>query len=109
MAVKTINIAFPFEKSPVGNFLRLNRTSKNAIKSDITHLLLTRKGERLYNNEFGSGLYRFLEFNSYILFFILIFFGLISSIFVFMLGLKRQYDEIEKTKKFKLPENKLLI
>ena len=60
MAVKTINIAFPFEKSPVGNFLRLNRTSKNAIKSDITHLLLTRKGERLYNNEFGSGLYRFL-------------------------------------------------
>ncbi len=56
-----------------------------------------------------SGLYRFLELNSYVLFFILIFFGLISSIFVFSLGLKKQYDEIETTKKFKFPENKLLI
>lgn len=60
MAVKTINISFPFENSPIGNFLKLNRTSKNAIKSDITHLLLTKKGERLYNNDFGSGLYEFL-------------------------------------------------
>ena len=60
MAVKTINITFPFETSPIGNFLKLNRTSKEAIKSDITHLLLTKKGERLYNNDFGSGLYTFL-------------------------------------------------
>ena len=60
MALKTVNIAFPFEESPIGNFLRLNRTSRNAIKSDITHLLLTRKGERLYNADFGSGLYNYL-------------------------------------------------
>lgn len=56
-----------------------------------------------------SGLYRYLEFNSYILFFILILFGLISTFFVFNFGLKKQYDEIEKTEKFKIPENKLLI
>jgi len=56
-----------------------------------------------------SGLYRYLEFNSYILFFILILFGLISTLFVFNLGLKKQYDEIEKMEKFKIPENKLLI
>ena len=56
-----------------------------------------------------SGLYRYLEFNSYILFFILILFGLISTLFVFNFGLKKQYDEIEKTEKFKIPENKLLI
>ena len=56
-----------------------------------------------------SGLYRYLEFNSYILFFILILFGLISSLFVFNFGLKKQYDDIEKTEKFKIPENKLLI
>ena len=60
MAVKTINIDFPFQKSPIGNFLRLNRTSQRAIKSDLIHLLLTKKGDRLYNNEFGSGLYSFL-------------------------------------------------
>ena len=56
-----------------------------------------------------SGLYRYLELNSYILFFILILFGLISTLFVFNLGLKKQYDEIEKMEKFKIPENKLLI
>ena len=56
-----------------------------------------------------SGLYRYLEFNSYILFFILILFGLISTLFVFNLGLKKQFDEIEKMEKFKIPENKLLI
>ena len=56
-----------------------------------------------------SGLYRYLEFNSYILFFILILFGLISTLFVFNLGLKKQYDETEKMEKFKIPENKLLI
>jgi len=60
MAVKTINIDFPFQKSPVGNFLKLNRTSQRAIKSDLIHLLLTKKGDRLYNNDFGSGLYTFL-------------------------------------------------
>ena len=60
MAVKTINIDFPFQKSPIGNFLKLNRTSQRAIKSDLIHLLLTKKGDRLYNNEFGSGLYSFL-------------------------------------------------
>jgi len=60
MAVKTINIDFPFQKSPIGNFLKLNRTSQRAIKSDLIHLLLTKKGDRLYNNEFGSGLYNFL-------------------------------------------------
>tara|TARA_R110000803_G_scaffold47825_8_gene99638 strand:- start:3834 stop:4214 length:381 start_codon:yes stop_codon:yes gene_type:complete len=60
MGVKTVNISFPFESSPVGDFLRLNSTSKRAIKSDLTHLLLTRKGDRLYNPEFGSGLYDFI-------------------------------------------------
>ena len=60
MATKDININFPFQTSPLGDFLRLNATTKNAIKADITHLLLTRKGDRLYNPEFGSGLYDYL-------------------------------------------------
>ena len=60
MATKNININFPFQTSPIGDFLRVNATTKNAIKADITHLLLTRKGDRLYNPEFGSGLYNYL-------------------------------------------------
>ena len=60
MATKNININFPFETSPLGDFLKLNATTRNAVKADITHLLLTRKGDRLYNPEFGSGLYDYL-------------------------------------------------
>ena len=60
MATKNININFPFQTSPIGDFLRVNATTRNAIKADITHLLLTRKGDRLYNPEFGSGLYSYL-------------------------------------------------
>lgn len=60
MAKRTINIAFPFEQSAVGDFLLMNSTTERAIKSDLVHLLLTRKGDRLYNPEFGSGLYDYL-------------------------------------------------
>tara|TARA_B100000579_G_scaffold425281_1_gene430792 strand:+ start:840 stop:1220 length:381 start_codon:yes stop_codon:yes gene_type:complete len=60
MAKRTINIAFPFEQSAVGDFLLMNATTEKAIKSDLVHLLLTRKGDRLYNPEFGSGLYDYI-------------------------------------------------
>tara|TARA_R100000900_G_C3266667_1_gene150768 strand:+ start:213 stop:593 length:381 start_codon:yes stop_codon:yes gene_type:complete len=60
MAKRTINIAFPFEQSAVGDFLLMNSTTERAIKSDLVHLLLTRKGDRLYNPEFGSGLYDYI-------------------------------------------------
>lgn len=51
---KFINIAFPFKESTRGNFVKLNNDDKNAIKSDLMHLLLTRKGERLYLPDFGT-------------------------------------------------------
>ena len=60
MAKRSINIAFPFEPSAVGDFLLMNTTTERAIKSDLVHLLLTRKGDRLYNPEFGSGLYNYI-------------------------------------------------
>lgn len=55
-----INIDYPFKNSPKGFFLNLNSIDSEAIKSDLMHLLLTRKGQRLYNPDFGTDLLRFI-------------------------------------------------
>ena len=55
-----INIDFPFKNSPKGFFLNLNETDQRAIKADLMHLLLTRKGQRLYNPDFGTDLLRYI-------------------------------------------------
>lgn len=60
MAGKYINIDFPFKNSPKGFFLNLNDNDQRAIKADLMHLLLTRKGQRLYNPDFGTDLLRFI-------------------------------------------------
>lgn len=61
MAEKYINIHFPFEDDDRKNyFLKMNQVSEDAIKSDLIHLLLTNKGERLYLPEFGANLRQYL-------------------------------------------------
>lgn len=55
-----INIDFPFRDSPKGYYFKLNDNDKDAIKSDLLHLLLTNKGERLYMPDFGSDLRKFI-------------------------------------------------
>jgi phage baseplate assembly protein W len=60
MAESFINIRFPFYDSEKGYFLDMTETDKRAIKSDLMHLLLTNKGERLYSPEFGTDLKKFL-------------------------------------------------
>ena len=57
---KYINIRYPFQNSDKGFFLALNDTDADAIKSDLLHLILTRKGQRLYNPDFGTDLLRFI-------------------------------------------------
>ncbi len=57
---KFININYPFKDSDKGFFLDLTSTDSKAIKSDLMHLILTRKGERLYNPEFGTDLLKFI-------------------------------------------------
>jgi len=57
---KYINIDYPFKNSPQGFFLNLNSTDQKAIKADLMHLLLTTKGQRLYNPEFGTNLIKFI-------------------------------------------------
>jgi uncharacterized protein len=60
MAKRFINIEFPFQDSKDGFFLNMNSIDSKAIRSDLMHLILTRKGERLYNPEFGTDLLRFI-------------------------------------------------
>ncbi len=55
-----INIRFPFLDSKKGFFLDMTQENKRAIKSDLMHLLLTNKGERLYQPEFGTDLKKYL-------------------------------------------------
>jgi phage baseplate assembly protein W len=55
-----ININYPFKDSPKGFFLDLTQTENKAIKADLLHLLLTRKGQRLYNPEFGTRLLEYI-------------------------------------------------
>jgi phage baseplate assembly protein W len=55
-----ININYPFRDSPKGFFLDLTETDNRAIKADLLHLLLTRKGQRLYNPEFGTRLLEYI-------------------------------------------------
>jgi phage baseplate assembly protein W len=60
MASKYINIRYPFQNSTNGFFVELNNTDADAIKSDLMHLILTRKGQRLYKPDFGTDLLRFI-------------------------------------------------
>tara|TARA_R110000803_G_scaffold67231_1_gene128879 strand:- start:106 stop:492 length:387 start_codon:yes stop_codon:yes gene_type:complete len=55
-----ININFPFQDSNKGFFLDLNDSDSAAIKADLMHLILTRKGERLYLPDFGTNLLKFI-------------------------------------------------
>ena len=57
---KYININFPFRDSAKGFFLDLNNNDSGAIKADLMHLILTRKGERLYMPDFGTNLLQFI-------------------------------------------------
>jgi phage baseplate assembly protein W len=57
---KYININYPFKNSNKGFFLDLNADDSSAIKADLMHLILTRKGQRLYNPDFGTDLLKYI-------------------------------------------------
>jgi phage baseplate assembly protein W len=60
MAERFINIKFPFDDDPKGKFLEMTQTNEDAIKSDLLHLLLTTRRERLYLPSFGTNLRQYL-------------------------------------------------
>lgn len=55
-----ININYPFKDSQKGFFLDLNDEDNQAIKADLLHLILTRRGQRLYKPDFGTDLLKFI-------------------------------------------------
>lgn len=57
---KYININYPFKDSGKGFFLDLNDDENQAIKADLLHLILTRRGQRLYKPDFGTDLLKFI-------------------------------------------------
>jgi phage baseplate assembly protein W len=57
---QTIGVAFPFQDSTAGDYLQLNVTSAQEVKSNLIHLLMTMKGERYFLPQFGTNLRQYL-------------------------------------------------
>ena len=54
---KTYGITFPFRDSFDGKYLDLTDFDEDEVKTDLIHLLLTRKGSRYFLPNFGTRLY----------------------------------------------------
>jgi phage baseplate assembly protein W len=57
---KTYGIIFPFRDSLKGDYLALSETPESEIRSNLIHLLLTRKGSRYFLPDFGTRLYEYI-------------------------------------------------
>lgn len=57
---QTYGINFPFLDSSKGDFLQLTEIPETEIKSNLIHLLLTRKGSRYFMPDFGTNLYQYI-------------------------------------------------
>ena len=56
----TYGINFPFRDSFVGKYLDTSDTKSEEIRSNLIHLLLTRKGTRYFLPDFGTRLYEYI-------------------------------------------------
>jgi len=56
----TYGINFPFRDSFNGKYLDLSDTPEEEIKTDLIHLLLTRKGSRYFLPDFGTRLLEYI-------------------------------------------------
>ena len=55
------NIKFPLEDDVSTNtYFKMTKVTKDAVSSDLLFLLLTEKGERYYDPEFGTNLLKFI-------------------------------------------------
>jgi phage baseplate assembly protein W len=62
--MKTINIGFPFVDSDKGDYLKMNETKREAIKSNLMFLILSTKGRRYNLPDFGTNLKKYIfDFN----------------------------------------------
>ena len=58
--MRTFGINFPFMDSNKGDFVRMTETPEQEIRSNLIHLLLTRRGSRYYMPDFGTRLYEYI-------------------------------------------------
>lgn len=56
----TYGLFFPFQDSRKGDYLALTDFEQQQIRSDLIHLLLTRKGSRYFLPDFGTRLYEYI-------------------------------------------------
>jgi phage baseplate assembly protein W len=56
----TYGINFPFRESYIGKYLDVSDSTDEEVRSNLIHLLLTRKGYRYYLPDFGTRLYEYI-------------------------------------------------
>jgi phage baseplate assembly protein W len=56
----TYGVVFPFRESDLGYYLDLSEYTDEEVRSNLIHLLLTRKGSRYFLPEFGTRLYEYI-------------------------------------------------
>jgi len=56
----TYGVNFPFRESYVGKYLDVSDTTEEEVRSNLIHLLLTKKGYRYYLPDFGTRLYEYI-------------------------------------------------
>jgi phage baseplate assembly protein W len=57
---RTYGINFPFKDSLNGKYLDLSDTADEEVRSNLIHLLLSRKGSRYFLPDFGTRLYEYI-------------------------------------------------
>jgi phage baseplate assembly protein W len=57
---KTYGINFPFRDSFSGTYFDLSELNDEEIRTDLIHLILTRKGSRYFLPDFGTRLYEYI-------------------------------------------------
>ena len=55
-----LGMYFPFQEDLTGKYVRLTNETKDAVRSKLSNLITTMKGERVYNPEFGTNVMRFV-------------------------------------------------
>lgn len=57
---KTYGINFPFQDSKEGKYFSLSQTTDEEVRTNLLHLILTRRGTRYYLPDFGTRIYEFI-------------------------------------------------
>jgi phage baseplate assembly protein W len=57
---RTYGVNFPFRDSPKSYYFDLTENAGDEIRANLLHLILTARGSRYYNPDFGTRIYEFI-------------------------------------------------